>query len=597
MREAPSIPLFLWVSAALVMHAVGTGGAAGVKHVGEKQAAERAEIRAMVRGIRDELGVIELDFERNKEETEEEEEDEPSKSVLELFREVPLVAAMSEIDLLSKPDDAKLDAKTEEEKKKKEEAEKLAKAEPPKPEEPKEEEKPSVDKKKPAELVVLKDNRIKIRQVTEDDQPDNKEAPRLADKAAHVLEETQAKDRSTDQVAKDPSPGLNQRGPQNQEGNGERHRIAQAEDKAGDPKKAPGENNAQAKEASHQQPTPPAPGTAVKGGGAGQPGAPSPGGHQHNHAQPSQPVIGAPGGRGPSSPDLVTSDNPFSEEIPEAAPGGNGSSALPGVMRPSLPGVFVPFAPKSLGLGVKGGPGGALNLSWQGFVKAVGEEELEKQRAAIGQSIRSQRPGSNMDTTKFARWLPDIENYDPAVKLGNRTALNAAHSPFAAYLSTIHNAIHPVFAEEFLPSLNRLGKGNALNEELVTHVEIILSKDEGKVLRMGVTKNSGNTTFDAAALEAIDRRQPFGPAPAGIESADGNVYLHWEFHRDPVDACSTRNATPIQVKDPKPITSNLPKKKPKIKPIKPGTEGAEPKAPAEKPGPIRPTRSKPGAAK
>jgi len=26
---------------------------------------------------------------------------------------------------------------------------------------------------------------------------------------------------------------------------------------------------------------------------------------------------------------------------------------------------------------------------------------------------------------------------------------------------------------------------------------------------------------------------------------DGNVYLHWEFHRDPYDACSTRNARPF----------------------------------------------------
>jgi len=422
------------------------------------------------------------------------------------------------------------------------------------------------------------------------------------------LEETQAKDRSTDQVTKEPSPGANSRGPQNQEGNGTQHRIAQAEEKEGDPKRAPGENAAKAKETSHNQPTPPAPATAAQGGGAGKPGAASPGGQQNSQQQPSQAMAGAPGGRGPNAPELSTSDNGFSEEIPEAAPGGNGVSALPGAMRPSMPGVFVPFAPKSLGLGVKGGPGGPLNLSWQGFVKAVGEEELEKQRAAIGASIRSQRPGSNMDTTKFARWLPDIENYDPAVKLGNRTALNAAHSPFASYLSSIHNAIHPVFAEEFLPSLNRLGKTHELNEELVTHVEIILSKDEGRVVRMGVTKNSGNTTFDAAALEAIDRRQPFGPAPAGIESPDGNVYLHWEFHRDPVDACSTRNATPIQVKDPKPIVSNLPKKKLKLKPIKPGAEGsgkgegsdkegAEPKAPPAKPGPLRPTRSKPGAAK
>ena len=73
------------------------------------------------------------------------------------------------------------------------------------------------------------------------------------------------------------------------------------------------------------------------------------------------------------------------------------------------------------------------------------------------------------------------------------------------------------------------------------------------MLRRGVTKQSGSTVFDAAALDAIDRAAPFGAAPEAIVSSDGNVYLHWEFHRDPVDACSTRNAHPFLVKDPKPL--------------------------------------------
>jgi hypothetical protein len=44
-------------------------------------------------------------------------------------------------------------------------------------------------------------------------------------------------------------------------------------------------------------------------------------------------------------------------------------------------------------------------------------------------------------------------------------------------------------------------------------------------------------------------------------SPDGNVYLHWEFHRDEVYACSTMNARPFLLNTPKkePSDPNEPK--------------------------------------
>ena len=51
--------------------------------------------------------------------------------------------------------------------------------------------------------------------------------------------------------------------------------------------------------------------------------------------------------------------------------------------------------------------------------------------------------------------------------------------------------------------------------------------------------------FDVAALDSVDRAQPFGPAPPAIVSPGGFVYLHWEFHRDIVYACSTQGARPM----------------------------------------------------
>jgi TonB family protein len=113
----------------------------------------------------------------------------------------------------------------------------------------------------------------------------------------------------------------------------------------------------------------------------------------------------------------------------------------------------------------------------------------------------------------------------------------------------MHNRIHPIFAEQFLATLEKLPANDVLNRyhDLSTRLEIVIQKDTGKVVRMGVTKSSGVTAFDVAALEAVDRASPFDKAPDIIASPDGNVYVHWEFHRDPSDACSTRNVRPFML--------------------------------------------------
>lgn len=591
-REA-SIPVVLWVCAALVLHGTLGGGAAGAALVEERKSKERASIREMVRDVRDELIVVQVELPDDpKEEPPKPSEDPKPSTLIELFQNVPLVAVLGALEAPSRPLEPTQPVpvsrtKSPEAEKPKPEPEtppEEAAKKPPEEQAQKDEPEPEkIDKTKPAELVIVKDNRIAIRQVTEEDQKDNPNAPRLADKARTVEEETQAKDRSTDNVTKDPSPGSNARGPQDREGNGETDKTAQAEDKKGDPTKAPGESASRASASEHEHTAPPSPATVDRTGGPG--GKAAPGGAESSPTPPAPATPGSPGGAGPRTPELDSAANgEWSSEI--SLPGGDGFTGIAGLMTPASPGAVSPFSPRAMGLGAMGGPGGDMSLSWQGFVKSVGEEQLDLERARMGESVRSSRKG-RLDTDKFQRMLPDIENYDPSVKLGNQTALNAAQSVFASYLSTIHNAIHPVFAEQFLDGLNRLGKGHVLNEDLVTHVEIVLTKQEGKVVRRGVTRNSGSTMFDAAALEAIDRAQPFGlVAPDAIVSPDGYVYLHWEFHRDPFDACSTRNASPFLVKNPKPIKTTTPKKKPK-KPPKPG-EGPQV---SEDDGPLLPLRA------
>ena len=135
----------------------------------------------------------------------------------------------------------------------------------------------------------------------------------------------------------------------------------------------------------------------------------------------------------------------------------------------------------------------------------------------------------------------------PAVTLGNQVPLNTARVPFARYINTIHERIHPAFAE-VLTAFEQSPQAKPLAPDLVTGVEMVIEQRTGKLARMGIVRPSGAEAFDRAVLDAIRRAQPFPPAPDVIASPDGRVYLHWEFHRDPFDACSTRNVRPFLLK-------------------------------------------------
>lgn len=116
---------------------------------------------------------------------------------------------------------------------------------------------------------------------------------------------------------------------------------------------------------------------------------------------------------------------------------------------------------------------------------------------------------------------------------------------FATYLVAMHNRIHPIFAEQFLPSLDALPASNPVNlPDLVTGVEIVLDGATGNIVRIGITKQSGATAFEVGVISSIQNAAPFGPAPKEIWSRDGKVYTAWAFHRDPMIACSLRETVP-----------------------------------------------------
>jgi hypothetical protein len=189
-----------------------------------------------------------------------------------------------------------------------------------------------------------------------------------------------------------------------------------------------------------------------------------------------------------------------------------------------------------------------LNLSPSTALAVVGKEQLARERSRDAERRKSEHRGSWTDTS-LERYRSSIENYVAQVKPGNQTALNAAHAPFASYLNAIHNRLHPVFADRFLSSLSRLPSDHPMNNmEMTTNLEIVLHPQDGRIVRMGITKHSGVTAFDIGALDSVKRAAPFGTAPPSIVSPDGKVYFHWEFHRLPQYACSTYFARPYIIK-------------------------------------------------
>lgn len=584
LRDA-QIPLLLWVCSAIVVHVCFRTGADEVKKRVEKLESDRVGILKIIQGARggisgpsDAAGETEIEFEPFVQTPPSEDE--------------PVADDVKKDDEVEAPEKPKLDPP------KKPEKPELAKVEPPKverkPEPPKEEPKPEPPKEeepkpeekvaekqdeKPMEVVpIIPERKIAVK-LSNANNIDNPDAPRLAANASKVDEETMARDRSLDQDMPHPTSGFNDAGPKELIGHStEPERSGQTETADGDPQRAPGESAKYSTDSSHEAPQPPADARLATNAGGPQ------GGGAPQLLAPQTASPGNVGGSGTPTPEGMTSPNGGWSLDPARAGGpgaGNGAGA------PSKKRDFVPDV-RNVGLpipGVTAGPLQALGGQSQ-FEKAIGAEQLRKEREAVGKKIRAEQPG-RLDTNKFARWRPAIENYDPSVKLGDETALNAAASPFADYLHDIHNRLHPIFGDEFLGSGAAMGAGLE-DMTLVTHVEIVLSRDEGKILRMGITKQSGNTIFDAVALEAFERASPYGKAPDAIVSPDGNVYLHWEFHRDPFDACSTRNAHGILLKNaPKLKPSNLP-----AKPKKPRKTNDDTTDDRRTPGPLLPLRKK-----
>jgi hypothetical protein len=580
MAREPHIPLFLWVATAVLIHLVSGGGADQAATV----LSERLDVKRFAQSVRAHVrarsGPIEIAL------LNDDERDEPSGNDPDVPPEEAQVAdeveperASAEPNRVAERTKEPETEPVEEDTRKRPEETKATPPEP-KPEQKKKEEEPEEPKtEKPQDLPVIKlKNRIAVEQHVEDQQQeDNPEAEFIGDHANRVEEQTQARITATDQNDPSPTPGTAHAGPSDQPGNAHVTDVAHSEDVEGEADKAPREEQAKAEREKQQAPT-----TEVKGGG--NPNADK---REATLEKKTGKADGAAkGASNASGPAQEARDAIASSRAVEAsldvhhskegtftmgrAREGQAAQLGQAERKRRLPPRKGQTGPLDfLGLGAEGTTRGGLNLnlSQEQAVAAIGRDQLALDREADGERRRSKHRGS-WKTMGIERWRAAIENYNSSVKPGNQTALNTARVPFASYLNHIHGRLHPIFADSFLASLDGLPREHPLNRpDMKTNLEIVVSQMEGKIVKMGITASSGSTVFDIAALESVQSASPFGKAPSVIASNDGNVYLHWEFHRNPYYACSTYFARPYIINvEQEPAPSNLPSPLPPFRP-------------------------------
>ncbi len=516
--ESNNIPLFLWIAAALVVHAM--GGESVTKVV--EQLEETFEIgdfassvRRQAQGVGRPVEISMISDDLIPEET-------PSPA--------PLVEP-PENSNDSADTDPPLTIKAKEKKKDEKQKSKVAQ---------KEKKKPDLGLTKappPARPPPASSRRVAVDQHVEDkNQEDNPNAEFAGEHANRVKEQTRAQITATDQNAEKPTLGQNFAGEDPAPGNSDESRVAQSD-----------ENDASADEAPALPAPPPTSNKSQKEQEARQASKTNP----SAGAKPPPPVLSpqeakrAAAGRDAVASTMNSSHGTFSVQKSRAAEAAQKAQQARRTQA-HIPPHLLNQPQGMLGLGAKGTTdrGVNLNINQQMARAAVGLDKMAQLRRKTGKRRLTKHRGS-WTSVGLERWRPALENYVANVKPGNQTALNTARVPFARYLNQIHQRLHEVFAHGFLGHLDQLPPKHPLNnQQMSTHLEIALSREDGRIVKMGITKSSGVTAFDVGALESVKKAAPYGVPPGSIVSSDGNVYLHWEFHRKPAYACSTYFAKP-----------------------------------------------------
>jgi TonB family protein len=398
---------------------------------------------------------------------------------------------------------------------------------PPKPPEPPKPPPPEVVVKPPKPKKIPKFERHKMVEVQDDKSVVEEPPPDvnyLSDKNRRPEKETYAQDRNLEKTEKGKTAPSSKSNEEIPEAGGKEDRVAQTEDSEASKLNAKRDKVASV----HRGKSDHAEGVRVgdmgqrgeegKGGDRGQGGEGGSGGQdgtpgalsmrdakgiglQNEVPKPSP----SPAGVHDDAPVVATSKNPGGKE------GAPGTAGTPG--KPGKPG--------------RRGP--KLQLEQQDYTRIVGQDKADEE-VAIAQRKKSSRKGKW--EKKLDKIHSTLETFTGEVRPGNQTALGTRASPFAVYISRMHNRIHEVWGFGFLADLDRKPQSNPMNDRtLAVTMEIVIAPD-GEVDKVTIVRPSGVLTFDVAAVDTVMSLGPYEETPADIRSGDGKVYIHWTFHRD-----------------------------------------------------------------
>jgi TonB family protein len=215
----------------------------------------------------------------------------------------------------------------------------------------------------------------------------------------------------------------------------------------------------------------------------------------------------------------------------------------------------------------KGGAKVKLTLDHHDYDHIEGYGTAEKERQAGARAELSHKKGRyDRYLSKLQAMRSSIENFTMEVKPGNQAELGTRKHPFAGYITAMHRQIHKLFAFGFLSDIESKSSSNSPYNDLTlwAKLEIVVNPD-GSVERVGLVHASGVTGFDVAAIDSVMSAAPFPVPPKDIRSANGKVYLHWQFHRDD-SACITTGVDPFILTTPgevpKDVSANISEGKP-----------------------------------
>ena len=123
------------------------------------------------------------------------------------------------------------------------------------------------------------------------------------------------------------------------------------------------------------------------------------------------------------------------------------------------------------------------------------------------------------------------QSSDPSIPKPDREA-RAAQIEFSAYIAQMHRSIHDKWGFGQILVWDEQPRTSPVNDPtLLATLEFVLNGD-GTIDNIKVIRSSGLAAYDVAAVDVAYSAGPYPNAPKAIRSANGKIYIHWDFHRD-----------------------------------------------------------------